>query len=48
MILAFHDGSAITTGVPLYNWKNLIKLIPLLIPRSLSHRVYLVTKCILL
>lgn len=53
-ILVFYDGSAVTTGLPLYNWKNVIKLIPLLIqPDVLSFSVplclsrVLVTKHIL-
>lgn len=31
----FHDGSAVTTGFPFYNWKNVIKLIPVLIQPDL-------------
>lgn len=53
-VLVFHDGSAVTTGIPLHNWKNVIKLIPLLIqPDVLSFSVplclsgVLVTKHIL-
>lgn len=53
-VLVFHDGNAVTTGIPLYNWKNVIKLIPLLIqPDVLSFSVplclsgVLVTKHIL-
>lgn len=39
-ILVFYDGNAVTTGIPLYNWKNVIKLIPLLIqPDVLSFSV---------